>query len=297
MLAALLAGRPEAVRLAREDQSGVAAQLLLAGQDAKAGRWNQAEQRFAKLPRQGFTQPLQPLLVAWAQFGGGHTDAALATLRPFLDGDPGQRAIYAFQAGLIADLAGRTAEAGRLYRLAQEGFRLPFLDLSRAVASWQARNGNLAEARQTLAALAQSGTNLAIAVPRLQGDPSIRPVQRATDGLAESYLMLAAVLRQQDANDFAAVLLRLALDLRPDLTMARLLASEVLGVGKEVSASLTVLAPVREADPLWPLVELRRAELQDRAGNTDEALQILTRLENAYPGRPEPWAEHGAILR
>ena len=67
------------------------------------------------LPRQGLTQLLQPLLVAWAQQGDGRTDAALATLRPFLDGQR-FRGVYALHAALIADQAGRTAEAAKLYR-------------------------------------------------------------------------------------------------------------------------------------------------------------------------------------
>ncbi len=62
------------------------AQLVLADADAKAGHWAAAEARFAGLPRQGLTQVLRPLLVAWAQQGAGRTDAALATLQPFVDG-------------------------------------------------------------------------------------------------------------------------------------------------------------------------------------------------------------------
>ena len=39
---------------------------------------------------------------------------------------------------------------------------------------------------------------------------------------------MAAALRQQDADDFAQLLLRLALDLRPDFTAARLLLADIL---------------------------------------------------------------------
>ena len=96
--------------------------MLLADHDAADGNWAAAENRFAGLPRQGLTQGLtqllQPLLVAWAQQGAGHTDAALATLHPFIEGQR-SRFIYALHGALIADLAGRTAEAGRLYRIAE----------------------------------------------------------------------------------------------------------------------------------------------------------------------------------
>jgi tetratricopeptide (TPR) repeat protein len=296
-LAALLAGRPEAVRLARQNQDTVAAQLLLAGEDAKAGAWQHAERRFTALPRQGIAAPLWPLVVAWSQFGAGRVDVALATLQPYAQADAARRAIYIFHAGLMNDLAGREAEAGRDYRAAQNAFGAPYLEVVRALASWQARNGDLTGARDTIATLAQSGNDLSMVVARLQQNPAERPVRNAVDGIAESYTVLAAMLHQQDNNELSALLLRLALRLRPDQTTARLLASEVLAQGSSVDAELGVLAPVAKSDPLRPVVELRIAELQDRGGNADGALHTLSRLEADMPAQPEPWALQGAILR
>jgi tetratricopeptide (TPR) repeat protein len=296
-IAALLDGRPEAVRLAQGLPNNQAAALLLANADAQAGNWEAAEQRFAALPtKQGLIQILQPLLLAWAQFGAGHPDTALDTLHPYVQGER-FRAVYAFHAAMIADLSGREAEAGRLYGTAQAAFGVPNLDLARAVANWQVRGGHPDEARQTLAELSQFGDDLAMAVPRLQAAVAVRPVRNARDGLAEAYLALAAALRQQDAQEFAEVLLRLALDIRPDLTTARLLSSDLLGQAKQTDAALAALAPVPQSDPLAPLVDMRRAALQDRAGNSDEALRILARLERELPDQPEPWMLQGAILR
>ena len=123
-LASLLAGRPEAVRLAHDEQDNEAAQLLLADQEAKAGNWDAAERRFAAMPKLGLVETLQPLLVAWAQFGGGRTDAALATLRPFVESER-FRAVYAFHAALIADLANRPADAAHFFEIARDRSRLP----------------------------------------------------------------------------------------------------------------------------------------------------------------------------
>ena len=85
------------------------------------------------------TQLLQPLLVAWAQQGAGRTDAALATLRPFVEGQR-SRCVYALHGALIADLAGRTAEAARLYRVAQAEYGAP------DAANWRRLVGKLAGA-------------------------------------------------------------------------------------------------------------------------------------------------------
>lgn len=295
-LACLFAGRPEAARLAREQPDDQAAQLLLADNDARANNWDAAEQRYANLPHQGLTQVLQPLLLAWAQYGGGHPDTALATLRPFIAGDR-FRALYAFHAAMIADLSSRAPEAGRLYHVAQSEFGSMNLDLARAMASWQFRQGHEAEARQTLAAIGETSSDFAMALPRLQADMANRPVRKATDGIADAYLALAAALRQQDAGEFASVLLRLSLDLNPNLTAARLLSADVYDQAKHPDAALAVLAPVSASDPLAPVVDLRRAALQDALGNSDEALRILGQLATAYPDQPEPWTMQGAILR
>ncbi len=295
-LSALLAGRPEAVQIARDLPNNQAARMLLANADARAGNWDAAQQRYAELPKQGLPQLLAPLLVAWSQYGAGHPDAALDTLHPYEQSQQ-FRAVYVFHAAMIADLAGREAEAGRLYDTAQAAFGAPNLDVSRAMASWQARGGHPEDARRTLAALAEFGDDLAVAVPRLQADMATRPVRKATDGIAESYVALAAALRQQDAEEFAAILLRLALDMRPDLTTARLLSADLLAQNKRPDAALAILAPVPASDPLAAVVDLRRATFEDRSGDSASALRLLARLETDLPDSPEPWALAGAILR
>jgi tetratricopeptide (TPR) repeat protein len=295
-LATLMVGRPEAVGLAREQASNQAADLVLGDDAARRGNWDVAETRFAALPRQGLTQVLEPLLVAWAQQGGGRTDAALATLKPYVEGTR-LRGVYALHAGMIADLAGRTADAARLYHVAQTEYGGTNLQLTRVLASWEARQGHPDEARRMLAELIASSTDLAIAGPALQRAAADREVSTATDGIAEAYLALAAALHAQDANEFAVVLLRLALDLRPDFTPARLLAADIMDGGKHPQTAEKMLAPIGDDDPLIGVVRLRRAALADRMGKTDEALADLDRLAHDYPDRPEPLAIKGDVLR
>lgn len=295
-LACLLVGRPETVRLAHNQPDNQTAQMLLGGNEARNGNWEAAETRFAALPRQGVTLVLQPLLVAWSQQGAGRTDAALATLRPLIEGQR-YRAVYALHGALIADLAGRNAEAARLYRLAQAEFGAPSRQLGRMIASWQARQGHPKDAAQTLKAVADIDPEIAIALPALQAASSGRMVRRATDGMAEAYLVLASALRQQDANDMAMILVRLAIELRPDSSAARLLAADIMDTTKHPANGLQVLAPVGADDPLSSVVRLRRAALTEETGRTEEALRMLEQIAHDFPDRPEPYAMQGDILR
>jgi hypothetical protein len=199
-IAALDAGRPEVERLARQLPDNQVAQLVLADQDAKSGNWRQAEQRFRALPRQGLTQFLQPLLVAWAEQGAGRTDAALATLRPFVDSQR-FRGIFALHSGMIADLAGRQAEAGRLFHIAQTELTDLNLRLAHILASWDVRYGQPNEARQVLASLSAVAPEATITVPNLLAAAHNRPVNSAADGVAEAYV---AAGRQRLCHDHGA---------------------------------------------------------------------------------------------
>ncbi len=295
-LACLLTDRPQTERLARTQLDNPVAQLFLGDLAAQHGDWAEAQSRFAGLPQQGMTQVLQPLLVAWSQAGSGRADLALATLRPFMQGDR-FRAAYLLHAAMIADLAHRDPEAARLYRAAQAAYGELNLELARTLASWQVRQGDGAAADRILHSLAQQSPDLAIALPALERSAGQPQIRRATDGMAEAYLALAAALRDQDAADYAALLLHLALQLRPDLTGARLLSSELSTEAKHPQAALEVLAPVAADDPLAGLVDLRRAALLDQLGRTGDALGLLARMEQTYPDRPEPWTMQGSLLR
>ncbi len=295
-IATLISGRPEAVQLAERLPNSQPAQLLLGEVQARGGHWQAAEQHFQALPRRGLTQLLQPMLIAWAQQGGGHPDAALATLRPFLDG-PRFRGVYALHAALIADQAGRTADAARFYHIAETGYGGTNLRLAQILASWQARQGHLGEAQRTLAAMSANAPEVAISLPALIAASMKPAVPTALDGIAEAYLALAATLRQQDNGEFAMLLLRLAIDLRPDFTAARLLAADILEGQHHPGKALQMLAAVGNDDPLIAVVGLHRAALTERLGHTENAMRELQRLAHDYPDSPLPAMREGDMLR
>jgi tetratricopeptide (TPR) repeat protein len=296
-IACLLAGRAEAVRLARRLPDVQAAQLLLLNQDFKAGKWEAAEERIRALPRRGVLASLSPLLSAWAAQGAGRTDAALAILAPLTQTHQ-LRAFHALHAALIADLAGRGPEAARFYRAAQAEVGAGNIRLAQIVASWHARQGRLAEAGQTLRALGEGGEEYPLAVSALLAQATRRPVARAAEGVAEAYLGIAALGgREQQSGDTVAPLLRLAIEIRPDLTPARILLAEQFEITRRYGAGLDILAPIGADDPLAGLARLRRAALLERLERTEEALAELERLARDYPDSPMAQAQVGDILR
>lgn len=295
-IASLAAERPEAVTLARQMPDNQVAQLLLADEDLRAGRWAEAERRYHALPRQGLTQLLQPLLVAWAQQGAGQTDAALLTLRPFVEA-PRFRDIFALHAGMIADLANRPADAARYFRMVETGTPDPDLRLAQILASWQERNNRPADARRMLAAVAQRAPEIGISLRNLLANARTRPVASVTDGVAEAYVALAAALRGQDQNDFALLMLHLAFRMRPDFAAARLLEAEMHVTRKHLNLALKALESVPARDPIGAMAQLRRAAMLERLERPDEALRELKRISAEHPESRLPDIQIGDILR
>lgn len=294
--ACAITGNPEAVPLARRLPDNQVAQLVLADHEARAGHWQAAEQRYRSLPRQGLTQLLQPLLVAWAQQGAGNTRAALATLHPLVQQGT-FRGIYALHAALIADLGGQVKQAGQLYRQARADSPDMNLRLAQILASWQARTGHPAAAQHTLAELDNAAPELSITTPGLVGTDMRRPVQSATQGIAEAYLTLAGALRTQNSGPLAQLMVQLALDMRPDFAAARLVGAAILAQQQQDDAALHMLSGIPDSDPLAPLAELRRAVLDNSLGHKDAALQVLRRLAQVYGGNPMPLIMQGDVLR
>jgi tetratricopeptide (TPR) repeat protein len=315
--ATLQAGRPEAVELARDNSGGVAQQLLLANVDAKAGHWAAAEGRYAGLVRQGPIQLLQPVLVAWAQFGDGRLEAAMSTLRPLAE-QSRFRATYALHAAIIADLMNHDTEAERYYRIAQSNGAGINLQTARIIASYYVRSGRVAQAQELFSGFQDNIGNVAISLAGLYRDSAQRPVRNAKDGLAEAYLTLATALRSEiaaqaggmpehgkrgtnggivAATDMAMTLLELALDIRPDLTLAKVVFAEMLEDDHRPHAALAVLDHVSKDDPLLPMVQLRRAGLLASTGQQDAALKVLEALSTTFPDRAEPFSMRGDILR
>ncbi|MBB5696300.1 tetratricopeptide repeat protein [Muricoccus pecuniae] len=296
--AAVMDGRPEAVRLARRLPESQLAALLLAGADAQAGRWERAEARIRGLPRQGSAQILQPLLLAWTQAGRGNADTALATLKPFSEG--GQlRGVAALHGAMIADLANRPREAERLVRIAVAETPEPNLRLATIAAGILARAGREADGARLFDAMSLGSDDIALTAGPAARRAALsgRAVASATEGMAEAQVALGAALRGQGAPELALILARLSLRLRPGFAPAQILAAESMADERHVAAALAVLEGVPEGDPMAPLAALRRAGLLGRLDRGEEAAALLRRLAEAYPAAPQPAIAMGDLLR
>ncbi|WP_424813209.1 tetratricopeptide repeat protein [Roseococcus sp. YIM B11640] len=297
-LAAVMDGRPEALRLARRLPENYAAQLVLFGADITGARWERAETRARSIGRQGPVQTLQPVMMAWALSGRGQVDQAIGLLRPLAE--QGRfRALNALHAALIADVANRPREAERFVRLALAGQPEPTLRLSQLAAGILNRAGRTQEAVRLLDQLAETHDELALAAlePARSVVLSQRAIQGPADGVAEAYVALGSALRGQGLEELAGLLARLALRLRPNFGPAILLLADTMTEGEQLEAAIAMLGNVRPDDPLYGPAQLRRAGLLDRLDRLTEAERILAEMTAALPQLPQPTTRLGDILR
>jgi tetratricopeptide (TPR) repeat protein len=297
--AALLDGRPEALRLARRLPRNQAAGLLLVGSEALAGRWERTEARVRALPGQGPAQLLRPLLLAWVQQGRGQTDAALATLRPLAEAGA-LRGIHALHMALIADLAGRPREAERALRVALAETPTPSIRLLQLATAILVRSGREAEAMALVDGLGRGLGDYAVAAGTDGSRRALlggRGISSAVEGIAESYLSFATVLRQQGAGDAALILARLSLRLRPDFAPTLMLIADHYAEENHPDSALRLLDAVPAADGLAPVAALRRAAQFDKMDQVDAAEAALRGLAASLPAAPQPLLRLGDLLR
>lgn len=297
MLAALADGHDrEAAQLAQRQlgagQPSLMAGLILLAEELRAHRFAEAERRAGALPRQSAGPILGPVLAAWAAVGGGDPGRGLDMLVPLAEGER-LKGFYAINAALIAIRAGQPDEAARLLDIARQD-QLPGLVVLR-LAQVSASHGDPADAGRIEARLAEGADDAGIVQGRLAGGAA--PVPDAAAGAAEAFFMLGTLVRSQESGEFALLLARLALLVRPDHVPGLMLLADVLGSDDHFGTAAEVLARVPERHPLWPLARLRAALLLDRAGQTDAALADLMKLAAALPDRPQPWARMGDVLR
>jgi tetratricopeptide (TPR) repeat protein len=297
---AVLAGSPEALRLARKLPHDALAAMIRGNHDAKHDARQKAYQAaaadYALIPRQGITGLIRPLLIAWAQYGAGDTGGAIGRLQPLATLPP-FGGVYALNAALIADLAGRTPVAASFYRDAAAAFPVPNLRVGEALASWQARQGHRRLAARILASMTASHPELRLALPAFKQNVAKPILRDARDGLAEVYLSLAGSLTRRDQRLLQQSLLRFALQFRPGLAAARLLLAGLEADQGKPEQAIATLRAIKPDQPLYAPAAMREAALLGGLGKRDQAIALLKTVTALAPDAVAPLQMQADLLR
>lgn len=303
-LAMVSAGRAEdASALARRIvDAGIRdspARLSLALDAVKAGDFPAAREHLAEVPRDGFNSFIIPLLEAWVLLETDGVDSALSAIEP-LKRTRGLEPVRGIHAGLVAERAGRMDMAAEAYESAVEAAGSPPFRMVEIVGNFYQRTGRQDDAAALYSGL-RASREPSVLSERLEArlaESNPAPIVGSTiEGLAEVLFDAASILRQERVTDVALIYVRMALDLQPDLPIARLLLADILEEQGRREEAIEAYRSVPDDVPLSWQARLNLADLLDRTGRTDEAIALLTAMTQEQPDQVDAPMQLGNVYR
>lgn len=267
---------PLANRVLAGDEAAPVANLTIAVDDLKNGRYGKAEARIAGAAQRGAMRLVGPLLRAWAAYGAGDVQRALARLDQ-LEGNETFKPFEMYHRALLLGVSGDPDGAlAALDSLPDDAG----LDLrSRLVyASLIARRDGREAALAYLKGLTARFGEDPVLRTYLSGDRPVAdafPVNDARDGVAEALYGAASALAQDAVNDVSLVYLRLALHIRPDLDVGYALLGDMQEESGRWDAAMSSYRRIDGESPYKWGANIRVAWALDTLGRTDDAISLL----------------------
>jgi tetratricopeptide (TPR) repeat protein len=260
-------------RVLAADKNDRVGRLVLGVQGIKEKRYGVARRNLTASVRGPITDLTAALLNAWSSYGAGDSKEAVATIDR-LSGPDWYAIFKDLHAGMILDLVGNKAEAGKRF---EQAYKLDnsALRVVEAYASWLSRNRSPQEALAVLETFNKVLPNHPLVVEemgKLKSGEKLPPlVTTAQAGAAEALYGLGASLGRRGGEDLGMVYLQLSLYLAPNHPLALLALADLFESLKKPELALKAYERVPENSPL------RRNALIQMAGNLD----ALERSEEA----------------
>lgn len=289
-----------AVILVERDPTDRMARLALAAKAMREKRYESARAEIEAAGEGGFVALLNPIVVAWAEWGAGRVDEAYASLAR-LDDRRGFDVFGQYHAGLIADLEDDPARADRYYRRALEGAGGASLRIVQVYGNFLERRGRDDEALGLYdEAMVRSPDHpiLKHAMSRIRdGRTPDRVIATAEAGVAEGLYGVASVLSRDGTVSLPIAYLRLALAAEPSFATAQTLLADLyegLGLWEEAR---DVYLSVPPKSPLYRNSQIQAAVMLDRVDRTRESISALRNLVTENPADADAHIALGDLLR
>ncbi|HWV82071.1 MAG TPA: tetratricopeptide repeat protein [Hyphomicrobiaceae bacterium] len=256
--------------------------LVLGVDAAKRSEYAEAGDFFKRASVSLVGEVTSTLAGAWARYARGDVDGALAQLDGLKQADWAQFYLR-YHRALIADLAGRHQEAGRLF---ERAFRSEqrLVRLTLAYAQHAAARGDRKLARSIIAEHARRTagnvhpyiTALSDALERGDNVPML--VTTPSEGLAEVFFGLGEALSSEGGIGFGTVYLQLALYLEPSSPFALAALASVYETTKRYESAIRTYERIPTGTPIEGSIKVRKALLLNQLERVDESRVLLERM-------------------
>ncbi len=254
----------------------------------------------ATAPANGlFAMLTNRIMEAWARAGAKDIDGALAALDA-LSNQRGVDGLRLMHKALILDYAGRDKEAEDAYKQATalmgSGPRG-----SEAYGRFLLRHGRIDDAKALYERVLRDNPGNPFAQWALHDLVNAKnPAPLAAspaDGVAEGLFGIAASLNDQRSTDVAILYLNLALYLRPDFDLCRvLLASRYEAMGKFDVAN-GIYTGIASSSPYYGMTQVQAGINDGRQGKTKDGILKLKALSASQPQESDVWTALGDLFR
>jgi tetratricopeptide (TPR) repeat protein len=274
-----------AQRLVKADSRNALIQMVLAARSMRAKQWAQAREELGRAGGGRQRDLTAMLLSAWTIAGAGDVRRAVESIDRLND----ERFDFfrQFHIGLMLEMSGQAAEAGKRFKAAYEidNTSLRIVD---AYARSLARRGDREEARKVYLdfdRLLPRHPTVRDALQRLDRGETLEPIVRsAAAGAAEVLFGLGLIGSQQNDTLVAMVYLRLALYLAPDHSNAAITLGDSYERVKQYERALDAYDLIPESSPLYGLAEAQTGLVLEAMGKAEEATK---HLEGIVARRPK----------
>jgi tetratricopeptide (TPR) repeat protein len=295
--------------LAAAEPTNRVAQILLGLADFKAGRYAQAEEHFKSNAMHPIGELTNALARAWIIQAQGKTDEALAAIDATKLPDWANTFVR-YHRALLADVAGRTAEARASYsRITKNDQRI--LRVALAYARHAANSGDTKLAQSVLAAQLEraKGDGHPYARALLKeidagGKPSLL-VTSAGEGISELFYGLGELLASEPVAPgtdpvtlrLGMVFLQFSLYLTPDSTFPLLALAGAEESAKRYEAAIDAYDRIPKGTPLAVAIDVSKALVLNQLERADQARTLLDALAQQHPQDFRPLEALGNIMR
>ncbi len=278
-----------------------AARTFLGLADFKAGRFQAADEHFKLASVNSIGELTGALTRAWNLQAQDKTQEAL----DLLDAQrlPEWANIFLrYHRALIADVAGRTAEARSSYERMPKAEQRS-LRVTLAYASHAANTGDARLARSILNAYLERTKGEGHLYARaLQQDVAAgkRPqliVSTPAEGMSEVFYGLGEALSGDGSMVIGVVFLQFALYLMPEAPFPLVALASTNEGHKRYAAAIDAYDRVPKGTPFEVNIEVRKALNLNQLERIDEAQKLLEALAQAYPQDLRPLEALGSIMR
>lgn len=287
-----------AARLVEKQPDNRGARLLRAAVALHDKDYDRANDEVTKGSAGPFTSLTNAALIAWIRAGKGDTAGSLQALQ-FLATQQGVQGLYLFHKALLLDYAD-SKDTDQAYQEAITALGTS-ARLVEAYGDYLERHGRAADARKLYQQAEADNPDqpfAPMALKRLDsGHTPEKLVSTPAQGAAEALFGIAASLNERRSDDVSMFYLNLALYLRPDMDIARVLLADRLEKEEDYAGANAQYAQVGASSPYRQLIDVQSALNTARLGDNDKAIAALRALASSRPNDPQIWAALGDLER